>query len=121
MFRGTKPRSPRGSACANVETTGGQALPVNAAPWPLAKLHSHLIGGQVDQHGCVPRPEKPKRPLRPVGIQALERSIEKSPASGRGRFTRPRPEEAGPKQDSRSACTRFVTCLLATTTGKVDS
>jgi len=41
----------------NVETMGGQALPENAASVPA---------------------EKPNRPLRPVGIQALERSILKN-------------------------------------------
>src|ERR1019366_10233009 len=53
-------------------------------PWPLAQPHGHVIGGQVDHYGCVPRPLRCLVPRNIIGTSRF--STERYHASAEKRF-----------------------------------
>ena len=60
---GRCPLSSRDHGGISLKQWAAGAPVIGAAPvGPVAQTHGHLIGGQVDQHGCVPRHGRPKRP-----------------------------------------------------------
>jgi hypothetical protein len=67
---GRCPLSSRDHGGISLKQWAAGAPVIGAAPvGPVAQTHGYLIGGQVDQRGCVPRHGRPKRP-RVEGLPA---------------------------------------------------